>query len=344
MQLFKLHLFPKSRFRVGKTAFREKLDLHKSDQGDQDTLLSNKNLATLDRSIHSDTLFSALVNQFVLLYGSEKVTDFIAEFVEQKIAISSVFYGLETQKQDVLFFPKPILPYTSEGKEKTIKKVKFVSQKLLKNILEQYAQNESVNTQNWQIVGEFAYEKGEGLEGLFEENFLRESNEVRVQIDRMTGGSAEGQLYAPTFLQINTTENLRPFMFFLAESEHSAFETELKACVRLLCDEGIGGERSNGNGLFEKVQITDFQPFIPNQNKGFYTLSLLSPQKNEVAHLETYELVLRGGGWQGFEKKYLRMASEGAILHQKIKGTLPNINTHEGTPSLANGLCIGFAF
>lgn len=46
--------------------------------------------------IHSDTLFSAIVNCYVKLFGESNIDDFI-----NRLIISSVFYGIRVRGKDI---------------------------------------------------------------------------------------------------------------------------------------------------------------------------------------------------------------------------------------------------
>jgi CRISPR-associated protein Csm4 len=73
------------------------------------------------------------------------------------------------------------------------------------------------------------------------------------------------------------------------------YEKKLKASIRMLGDEGIGGYRTYGKGFFKPI-FEEIEVNMEPKNH-FVTLSLFYPMKEEIAMLKEgyYELVSRGG-------------------------------------------------
>lgn len=129
MQIATLQCKTGAQFHFGKLGFEENMSL--DDTSD---------------FIHSDTLFSALVNEHFYLFGnSQKTTEFVNAFKENQISISSGFYSLafvsaersRSTERQILFFPVPAhftFLVTDEKVLKNIKqlkKIKFASQSIL---------------------------------------------------------------------------------------------------------------------------------------------------------------------------------------------------------------------
>lgn len=323
---------------------------------------------TTDEIIHSDTLFSALVNCCLLLYGKDKTNEFVETFRKRENSISSLLYGIRNDNDAVRFYPKPTIITRAETKgliqSKTIRKIKYVSEGLLKAILEKYEPQQKISLfDNWsnikQIGSSFAALSSELPDKL--PAFLKHSSETKVQIDRQTGGAAEGMLFFEPFVSLQKVEDkngnaYEPFVFFLSHIE--SMQDEFKACARLLCDEGIGGERSQGRGIFDAVDISSFNGLGNGvKNNHYYSLSLTHPSEEEFEHAKTYHIITRGGFNVDTEKKehhvplkqqrkLVRMIQEGAVYDGEVKGQLADVtpvNFHDH-PIYQNGLFYGFKF
>ena len=322
----------------------------------------------VDAVIHADTLFSAIINAYVLLYGPDTVTDFIEEFKQQQIGISSLSYGLAAAEREVLFFPKPLLD-TTETRDltqaKQAKRIRFVSTQLLQRILadvdtEHCRSRCSLLEDTVLLGGGFAATLQELPPELANQHFVHEMTDTKVQLDRRTGGAAEGMLYYESYVELTALADRRanryqPFLYFLATVE-SAYEPQLNACLRLLCDEGIGGERAQGRGQFAGVTSRDFVPPTLGKGNWHYALSLVHPASNEEFRSALrYRLTTRGGHpVQGDgtpsvplaqQRRWVRMLQEGAIFTQPVRGALVDICPDGTTQSVyRNGINFSFTF
>ncbi|MCC7431004.1 hypothetical protein IT568_09195, partial [bacterium] len=89
--------------------------------------------------LHSDTIFSALVNSYARLHPNETTEKLLCSG-KPKFQVSSGFLG----KGEVLFFPRPNLPFPGqeEGNDeflknmKTLKKISFLRLETLKKWFE----------------------------------------------------------------------------------------------------------------------------------------------------------------------------------------------------------------
>jgi CRISPR-associated protein Csm4 len=303
-----------------------------------------------------------------LLYGEDKTDKFVKTFLDRCNSISSLLYGLQFDNKRIRFYPKPAIITVKETEDvknsKTIRKIKYVSEGLLKELLEKYdPQTETSFFKDWGNVvkagGSFAALKSEIAADL--PAFLHHSSETKVQIDRQTGGAAEGMLYFEPFISLQKIEDKNgkkysPFLFFLANI-HS-MQAEFEASARLMCDEGIGGERSQGRGIFDSVHISSFNGLGNRANSNCsYSLSLTHPTEDEFKHATAYHLVTRGGFNADTKKKeyhvplkqqrkLVRMLSEGAVFNREIKGELVDVTPNGFTKHniYQNGLFNGFKF
>ncbi len=185
---------------------------------------SGASLEKTGTSISSDMLVSALAVCHTKLYGT-----FSEDFFSPKLRVSSLFpYYKET-----LFFPAPLFDYIDKSLPRTeykkMAKLKYLEYSLWSRVI-----------QGQRLTRDALYPLG------------------------MFGVSSEKKDHIPPFLFEEEIQRLGadPFyfsqvrladdagLFFLFDADPS-IEPQLKACLRLLADEGIGADRTVGKGLFE---------------------------------------------------------------------------------------------
>ena len=329
--------------------------------------------AVLERTsdyIHSDTLFSAICNAYRLLYGNEELNALLEGFKhrEPPFLISSAFaYAGET-----LILPLPLSINWGEyvgGEEekekekidllKRLKKVKFVSDKIFWNVVEDESKiREYISAKN--IVQGILFDDA-GLERLKKEFDARErgnkgikiwsSREVpRVVIDRETSAS---EIYH--FGEVSFADGCG--LYFLMDMREKGYESRVKAAIRVLGDEGIGGDRTYGKGLFE-VEFKEEEINLELESH-FVTLSLYYPREEEIAMLREkhYELIRRGG-WvysvdvRNQRRRTVRMFLEGSVFkfetgegeESRLYGGLADVKPEGKGDGLHDVYRYGYAF
>jgi len=304
-----------------------------------------------DDIIHSDTLFSAIITCFNLLYGDEKIQDFINEFENGNIKLSSVFYLAEVFKKNdsnefnflktIRFVPKPFINISLENSEadeelvnrKKIKKLKFISEKVFTDIIGNFngeVSNFDLKKDKEYIKDEFCYDKSE-LNYSFKSSFKINLVEYKNSIDRETNNSIKNE---SPFTELDICLNdifegeylLRPHLYFYVDINPD-FEKEFNTCIRLMCDEGLGGERSFGKGTFQGVEIYDSDLEI--NSKVNINLSLKSTDKEEIKSLKntivSYDSMVRSGWINDSKKKSVRMIKEGSVFKSKLSGQIADL-------------------
>lgn len=275
-----------------------------------------------DPIIHSDTLFSAIVNCYVKLYGDEKVSDFI-----DKVKISSVFIGLKIENEEIYLLPKPqiepsFLETADRDARKEWKKLKLLS----KNIFEKVVSGDkNVKFKKWSGIA-FTIEEYERLniasmeKEKFENlSFINKYIEMKNALNRYTGASE--QLFSKEVLEFQSIGNITPFLYFFIEGN----DNEILASLRLMADEGLGGERSTGKGILSGIDKGNLDINI-KFNK-YISLSLAMPKDmGEAKKVESYNFIKRGGYafygmGTGQRKKRIRMFDIGSVFNDKIEGT-----------------------
>jgi len=275
--------------------------------------------------IHSDTLFGAICNTYRLLYGKEDLENLLKEFIDNPpFLISSAF----PYSSDINFFPMPkvinLSRYVERRDIKKFKKIEYVSQKVLESVTQS---NLRIHLKEENIVqGKFLVsdEEKNKLEEVGIERIWYEKEIPRVTIDRKTNSSS---IYY--FGEIEYNKNCG--MYFIIDFIKNDYKDKIKAAINLLGDEGIGGDRSYGKGLFR----VEYGTFSWSINSGtFIAMSLYLPKEGEIEMVKKghYEIVRRGG-WvysvdeKGMRKKFIRMLSEGSTFEgdKNFYGTVAKV-------------------
>lgn len=272
--------------------------------------------------IHSDTLFSAFLNAFLLLFGKKELENLIGKFknYEPPFLISSAF----PYWQESLFFP---VPKNQISIEKKVKKIEFVEQKGFEELLQ------GKRLDNF-------LDKLKTIPQEEEPHYPWDIENVpRVGLSRFDNHPGERFFY---FGEVNYKENAG--FFFLIKYLNKEFKDKFEATIRLLADEGIGGDRSSGKGFFELLTFKEIEIKVPENADGVITLSLYYPKdESEIIGIKNgfYELLERKGYiyspyCKTLRRKSIRMFVEGSIFPKpperlgKLVSVKPDIFTiHE---------------
>ncbi|ADL43504.1 CRISPR-associated RAMP protein, Csm4 family [Caldicellulosiruptor obsidiansis OB47] len=287
-----------------------------------------KTYNTTQTMAHSDTIMSGIVNAYSLLFGKQKTDELIKGFLDGKPAfkVSSTMPYIE----DKFFVFKPmgldLHEYVKSDDIKKIKKVRFVDEEDLTNLFKG----------NFEPAGEFLVKSDEKEK--LSSTFLTTKERARVTIDRATSSS---NIYYFSHCQFKENAGL----WFYLEILDSALENEIKAAIRLLGDEGIGGDRTAGLGLF-KPEFLDASSKDTKESEYYMTLSLTNPKdSSEIEKFKFYDITTRSGyiyskGDFGTKKKAVRMFSEGSIVKGEIFGRVVDVtpNGYDSHPILRYGL------
>ncbi|MCM8779203.1 MAG: type III-A CRISPR-associated RAMP protein Csm4 [Candidatus Omnitrophica bacterium] len=275
--------------------------------GERETFLEGTDII-----IHSDTLFSAFCHCYLLLYGEEKLNFLIENFKENKppFLISSTF----PWRDDKIYFPVPL---NQIPREKETKKIQFIEKDGFEKLLEgerieeirkKFKTVPDLNTEEEKIPYQIV-------------------NTPRVSLSRLTNHPGEEFFH---FGEVFYKENSG--LFFLVDFKDQTIITEFNATLRLMADEGIGGDRTVGKGLFEINEIKDINFNLPSDSNGFLTLSLYSPKEDEVSDIKNgyYEIIERRGYIfspyrKNLRRKSIRMLKEGSVSLSYKVGRLGDV-------------------
>jgi CRISPR-associated protein Csm4 len=319
--------------------------------------LGERELDDTSDILHADTLFSALANVYEMaLSGAGTIIDLMKS---GKLRFSSGFYALQYNKQSLFFLPKPPVEYSGATDQKKLKQVKYISLGVWKKFLECFDyQNPEKPKSSLDLLamptigGEFVYTEDELTcfdEKLNHKVFRSQQTVPKVKVHTT---DKDDCLYHETTVQF-TPMHLKSgtvcgaFYFFLEYDDLTPDEwSEFMAALRIMADEGVGGQRSSGRGQFASVELVENVDLPSFQNPAFYLgLSLISPANNDEFHngLHRYELMIRGGGSLGKmglaeqHRKQAKFVREGALLRQNINGQFVDVSPEHNDTILRNG-------
>jgi len=283
--------------------------------------------------IHSDTLFSAFCHSYFLLYGKEKLESLLSNFLKNNppFLISSVFPFWEGK----IYFPVPLNQIPGEKK---YKKVLFVEKLGFERLLSG-EDIKNIFTSDIKTIPSLKIEKERDKRPY-------ETREVpRVGLNRLTNHPGENYFH---FGEVYYREDSG--LFFLIDFKDNSIKKEFKATLRLVADEGIGGDRTVGKGLFELINTNEIDINIPQNADGIVSLSLYYPKEGELLDVEDsyYEIIERKGYIyspyvQSLRRKSVRMFKEGSVFKTVKTGKIADVTpeTFKIHRIYRYGLCFG---
>ncbi|MBN8685005.1 MAG: type III-A CRISPR-associated RAMP protein Csm4 [Chitinophagales bacterium] len=278
-----------------------------------------------EQMLHSDTLQAALYVCALQLFDHATAEDF-----RNKVLISSAFPWTET---DGYWLPKPShwQPESKPELRKIFKKITWLQKKHFDLLLE----GKSVPPAELIVEDE----KGQRL---LEPKIWEADTTQRVLLDRIDSRSTpfyleklypverplfdtRGKRQANVFNGKRVTGHTDRSLYVLVQNEGFPY---LEALFRLLGDNGIGLQRSLGNGAFEAVFAPETLNFpAVQQSEAWVSLSLFRPNDQEFLkqmHLDkSHYQLLKRGGWVSspedtahmrLRKSSVLMFAEGAVL------------------------------
>ncbi len=249
--------------------------------------------------IHSDTIFNAIINAYSLMHTENETKEFIRSFENVKLTSAFPF------NKDEIFFPRPRIKLNADEKiiskySKKIKKAEFVSKKFFEKMI-------NYNYIDEKEIQEFVKEK----------IFYKEYQIPKVYLDRETKKSDFFFISAIKFED-------KCGLWFSVECEKGIYK-DIISCLRLLQDEGFGGKRTWGYGLFS-FEEDDIELRLPRTPEMYVLLSLFYPDDNEKALFDgrsaSWDFVLRGGFSNMKRKPRIRMVKEGSVFDTMPKGSI----------------------
>ena len=286
----------------------------------------------------ADTLFSALC--LTLLEwetdGKQALESWLARFSPGEsglppLRLSSAF----PYAGEVCFFPRPMMPANMadetapQGEAKTLKKIRLVSEGILRAWLEHKPLSGELNDEQLLHGGRVWVTSGERDElkaFLDKDDVIRmwtNRTRPRVSIDRMRSNSS---VYQAGVVRFKPGAGLFTLVEF-PDDPQGAERARLTTLLQVLGHGGLGGERSSGYGQFDLKGPKPFEGFGALRGERFLTLSPYHPTWPEVQagvlkSGAAYKLQTRRG-WVGatgalhLRRRSVCVLSEGSILHHR---------------------------
>lgn len=305
--------------------------------------------------VYSDTLFSAWMSSYARLFGADDVKQLLDQFPceENKktppFVLSSTFIYSKNEAEYIYYLPKPLAfpkgyPVGEDLKfTKTYKKLKYLPLKIWRKW---YQTGGFTNSDELELIEHTL--KGQDKSGClykagtFSYGETYKTHRVpKVAIDRITHAT---NIYHTGFVQYQWESPKQSGLYFLIRfpEENPELQQKLKASLRLLGEEGIGGERSSGAGRFEVewCELPDLWKQIDfnlSEKKHHSLISLFWEQPLLCTPI-SYSIIERGGwvssGGQQIRRKKVRMLGEGSVFSEIPKGQLADVtpdkfNTHK---------------
>ena len=283
----------------------------------------NLGLEKTETYIPADTLFSALCQTWVMFYGAESLTSFLSGYSSGPPTLPFTLTSAFPFAQDVHLFPKPLLNFLAkpdnkaDDKTKKSKRVQFISESVFQDVISgnppEFNEKELINGEKVWMSPEERERLGISDEGF---DIWKTDTRPRVTIGSQNSGS---EIWHVQTVQFNRNCGL----WFAAAFDSEETQQKVEALLRVLGDNGIGGERNAGYGLFDFEEVTFEVPSLEEADR-FVTLSPICPNSAEqLAELlegeVAYSLNLLSG-WvstagSAARRKHVNMFAEGSVLH-----------------------------
>ncbi len=318
--------------------------------------------------IPADTLFSALCQTWATFYDTASLTDFLNQYIAENGSPPFTLTSAFPYVHDVYFYPKPLTLRESkdtpekvkEEAKKKVKKLQLVSSNLFQYIisghLPKFSENkpiaitmngEKVYPMNGEKVWVSPDEKTLLKEAMDEKlsaaekkskdediNIWETTTRPRVSIDRQT---EESSIWHVETVQFNECCGL----WFAVNYDSDETKQKIETILRVLGDNGIGGERNAGYGLFDFDEVALEIPTSEDSTQ-FVTLSPICPKSSEqLEHLLKGDIAYNLNpltGWvtsagAASQRKQINMFAEGSVLntYDELVGRLVDL-TPKGYP------------
>ncbi|MDR2652200.1 MAG: type III-A CRISPR-associated RAMP protein Csm4 [Prevotellaceae bacterium] len=274
--------------------------------------------------LHSDTLFSAIVNAWALR-SPETIGDFIAACQRNEFKISSGFYCLKTNNSTIFFLPKPVtLNLCPADNPKVLKRVKMISAGVWERGLtpkDWFDEKQCTLLQNDTVVAlkEEISERIKLYESLT-------SPKVKARTE-----NREGSFFWQTNLHLLSDKNHEVNWYFIIDHRlNDTLKDHLADALQTMTQLGIGGERSSGCGSLTGYEKVDFSLNLPEAQPYQASISLVIPKADELSGKCFYLTMKRGGRYLDHHEylKMIQALAEGAVFDKNIQGQIVALKEH----------------
>lgn len=250
--------------------------------------------------IRSDTLFSAFCHAYLLLYGDDELSKLLNLFLNDNPPF--IFSSTFPYWRDTYYFP---VPKNQLPKTKEFKKIQFIEKSgfellLQGKLLEDVVTNVKCIPSNTKPYVPWIVD-----------------NVPRVSLNRFSNHPLEDGGFFH-FGEVFYYDDVN--LFFLIKYIDLSYQQQIDSALRLLADEGIGGDRSSGKGLFHTPTFQEID-ITATPDNGIVSLSLYYPKENEITKIQEgyYEFIERKGYiyspyCKSLRRKSVRMFTEGSVF------------------------------
>jgi len=294
-------------------------------------------------AFRSDSLWSAIICAAAKLRMADQLLGDVPTGGRSPFTITSAFPYIQEQDQTIYFFPRPLGPCPFRCLERKDTEAREIEKRLRRTdlITQQLFEN-------WICAGD------PGLDAITAQLDLSSrltSMIVTEDFPNVALGclATASQIYytSRTFFDGECYRG-HAGLWFGAKFEEPEVESLLKAALSVLADDGLGGKRSTGSGVFSWGEDV-IHLKTPTDADHFVLLSLLSPaledRQTDVASLSRgYYRLCKRGGWfmhsnlQG-RRKETWMLSEGSVMPAGLDGTVRDV-----APDVYGGTCRIFRY
>jgi len=275
------------------------------------------NVETSSHHLPADSLFGALCNAWLRLYGESALTqELLADGCPLRLTSAFPFAG---EGEEGLFLPRPMLIHTPNAED-------------AENVRE-WRQCFLVSVPLWlqaarqQVPSRSAIEEDRARL----RRCLGVEARPRVALDRATSGSA---LYFCALTHFAKGCGL----WFLVDAPDDLLP-RLEGAIRLLGEEGVGGERSSGCGRF-RPDFAECPTLAVQSGSSYCTLSPFHPAppyETLPAKALAYSLIQRKGWVASSDapqarKKATWMFAEGSVFAEPLPGHLVDVTPRDDYP------------
>ena len=230
--------------------------------------------------LHSDTIKAALFSMAVRLDISwaNKSRDFHHAFF---VSTAYPYY------RETYFFPRPLhigsidIEGMGEMEARKIQKgIKYIDKPLFEMVLN--GEPVPVISEDQIMDKAFAFSKSLSHPTTKEKFFATEVQQ-RVRVGSSDTEEVKTLPYFTDRIYLNEEAGYFILLDFV-DPENKEFSQFLLACFRLLGDEGIGTDRSSGNGMFEVLdsEFAEFNLTVPENSQNYMTMGLFCPSENDL--------------------------------------------------------------
>ena len=277
----------------------------------------NGSLSSSTYTCHADTLFSAICQQYIRIYGE---AESLIESVNNNEFLISDTYPYYNEE---LYIPKPVV---------------FINKK---------EENSKVDKKAMKALGYIPIDKfPKYIDFLKNGGYLPFENKVfaneeiinKASIVRTEIESKNAEPYSISVQRFSENSGL----YFIVYTNKSLKE-KLDIILDSLSSDGIGGKRTLGYGKFQ-VSLCEndkLKEYLKKDANLYMNLSVLSPSKEELLKIDrevsTYTLLDREGyidsikySQTNLKKKPVVMFNSGSCFEKKISGQIIDVSNGEG--------------